>query len=421
MIIGFLFLFNRTFKLKMRLIDLIRSPKIQSFIEAHHQDDPNELLLKFKNIFDAPVSVIVDQIVGRRKAKEKLPTWYNHNQIIYPPSLNIEQSSSEKAALYKIIILKQSLGTDINTKTLLDLTGGFGVDSYFFSQVFKEIHFVEPNEVLLEVARHNHKQLGATNISYYNSTAAEFLDSLTNKKRFDLIYIDPSRRSKNNMKVFSWHQCEPDVVTLQDKIGHIGDNLFVKSSPLLDIDIALKELQYVKKVSVISIHNECKELLFYCENNFNSEPVVEAINLTDGVESFLFKISEERKAEVTYSDPLKFIYEPNASILKSGAFRTIAAVFNVHKIHANTHLYTSDRFIENFPGRIFQTESFVKSDPKIIRNFFPAGKGNVVTRNYPLTVEGLRKKINLKEGGDKFLIGCSGVKKKFLIVATKIR
>jgi hypothetical protein len=189
----------------------------------------------------------------------------------------------------------------------------------------------------------------------------------------------------------------------------------------LDIDIALKELQYVKKVSIISIHNECKELLFYCENNFNSEPVVEAINLTDGVESFLFKISEERKAEVTYSDPLKFIYEPNASILKSGAFRTIAAVFNVHKIHANTHLYTSDRFIENFPGRIFQTESFVKSDPKIIRNFFPAGKGNVVTRNYPLTVEGLRKKINLKEGGDKFLIGCSGVKKKFLIVATKIR
>ncbi len=148
---------------------------------------------------------------------------------------------------------------------------------------------------------------------------------------------------------------------------------------------------------------------------------MEAVNLEGGVESLSFKFSEERNAEVTYSDPLRFIYEPNASILKGGAFRTTAAAFNLHKIHPNTHLYTSDRLVENFPGRIFEILSFVKSDPKAMLNLFPAGKANVFTRNYPLTVEALRKKVKLKEGGEKFLIGCSGVKKKFLIVATKVR
>jgi hypothetical protein len=402
------------------LIHLICSPGIQSFIEEHHQDDPNELLLKYKSILDVPTSIIVDQIVGRRKAKEKLPTWYNHEQIIYPPSLNIEQSSSEKAALHKVVELKKSFSTDLQTKILLDLTGGFGVDSYFFSHSFKEIHFVEPNKELLEIVKHNYRNLQATNIYYYHTTAEEFLNS-PNTKMFDLIYIDPSRRIKDNLKVFSLHQCEPDIVTLQDKIWKIGDKVLVKSSPLLDIDIALKELYYVKKISVLSLYNDCKELLFYCEKNFYSEPIIEAINLTDREESILFRISGERNAEVTYSDPLKFVYEPNASLLKSGAFKTIAATFHVHKMHTNTHLYTSDMFIENFPGRIFQTESLVKSDPKIIFNFFPAGKGNVITRNYPLTVEALRKKIKLKEGGDKFLIACSGAKKKFLIVASKIK
>lgn len=402
------------------MIHSLLSDEIQSFIEEHHQDDTNQLLLKYKTVFNIPISIVVDQVIGRKKAKEKLPTWFNHKKIIYPPSLNIEQSSSEQAALNKIKILRKELQDNLKNARLLDLTGGFGVDSYFFSRVFKEIHFVEPNESLLEIAKHNHHQLGATNIYYYNTTAEEFLERLSEPKSFYLIYIDPSRRSKNNQKVFSLNQCDPDITKLQFKLWEIGNALFVKSSPLLDIHVGLKELQHVKKVSITSIHNECKELLFYCDKNFELEPVIEATNLNHGDYSFTFKISEERKAEVNYGDPLKFLYEPNASLLKSGAFKIISATFNIYKLHPSTHFYTSDHIIKNFPGRIFQIESFVKLDPKVIRNFFNEGKGNIITRNYPLKVKDLRKKTGLKDGGHKFLIGFSGIKKKFLIVATKL-
>lgn len=396
------------------------SDEIQSFIEAHHQDDTNQLLLKYKTVFNIPISIVVDQVIGRKKAKEKLPTWFDHKKIIYPPSLNIEQSSSEKAALNKIQILRKELHDNLKNTKLLDLTGGFGVDSYFFSSVFKEIHFVEPNESLLEIARHNHQQLGATNIYYYNATAEQFLERLSEPKSFYLIYIDPSRRSKNNQKVFSLNQCDPDIIALQLKLWELSNALLIKSSPLLDIHVGLKELHHVKRVSITSIHNECKELLFYCDKNFELEPVIEAINLNHEDYSFTFKISEERKAEVKYSDPLKFLYEPNASLLKSGAFKIISATFNIYKLHPSTHYYTSDHEIKNFPGRIFQIESFVNLDRKVIRNFFKEGKGNIITRNYPLKITDLRKKTGLKDGGDKFLIGCSGIKKKFLMVATKL-
>ncbi len=390
------------------------------FIEEHQQDDPNDLRLKYRTIFDVPANIVVDQILGRKKTKEKLPTWCNAKRVVYPPSLNLEQSSSERTALQKLKLFKEVANFDLGRARLVDLTGGFGVDSFFFSQVVKEVRFVEPNDNLLEIAKHNHHVLGATNLNYYNSTAEKFLDSLSSTMKFEMFYVDPSRRSKAGQKVFSLGQCEPDLIRLQPKIWQFTDNLLIKTSPLLDIKLGLKELRNVKKVHVISVHNECKEVLFYCEKNFMSEPSIAAINLNDDEHSFSFSFSDEEKAEVQYDDPRAYLYEPNASILKAGAFKSICARFGVYKLHPNTHIYTSDRPVHNFPGKVFQVEAFVKSSAKELMNFFESSRANILTRNYPLSVDALRKKTRLKEGGKKFLIGCSGVGRKFLIVANKL-
>ncbi len=396
----------------------LHSPKIQIFIEEHKLDDPIGLLLKYKIVDDVPISIIVDQIKGRKKAKEKLPTWYKNAQTIFPPSINMEQSSSEKTAHYKAEIITNVLENERAINRMLDLTGGFGVDSFFLSKLFTEVYFVEPDKNLIEIAIHNHHQLGSDNFYYFNTSAEEFLISST--MSFDFIYLDPSRRSKGNQKVFSLAQCEPNVVLLQDSIWKITESFLIKTSPLLDIQQGLKELKCVKRVYVISFQNECKELLFLCQKNFDSEPIIEAIDIADREKSLAFLFSAERDTEVNYSDPLKYLYEPNASILKSGAFKTVGSLFKVPKIHPNTHLYTSDKFLENFPGRTFEIESLVKDDSKILRGFFPDRKANVISRNYSASVDELRKKTKLTDGGEKFLIAFSGVKKKFLAVAKKL-
>jgi 16S rRNA G966 N2-methylase RsmD len=400
------------------LILKLLTSKIQTFIEEHKLDDLNGLLLKYKTVDDVPISIIVDQIKGRKKAKEKLPTWYNKAQIIFPPSINMEQSSSEQTAHYKAEVITNVLEKERGLNRMLDLTGGFGVDSFFLSKLFNEAYFVEPDKNLIEIAIHNHNQLGSDNFYYLNTSAEEFLTSST--MGFDFIYLDPSRRSKGNQKIFSLNQCEPNVVLLQERIWKITESFLIKTSPLLDIQQGLKELKYVKRVFVISLQNECKELLFLCQRNFDSEPIIEAIDIADRSKSLAFLFSTERNTEVKYSDPLKYLYEPNASILKSGAFKTIASLFNVPKIHPNTHLYTSDIFLKNFPGRIFEIESVVKDDPKILKRFFPNGKANVTTRNYSASVDELRKKTRLTAGGDKFLIAFSGMTRNFLAVATKL-
>lgn len=397
------------------------SAEIQSFIREHELDDPGMLLLRHKNIFGLPAAMVVDQIIGRKKSKEKLPYWYSNANILYPPAVNIAQSSSERAARYKVQMLARAWSADLKSKSLLDLTTGFGVDSYFFSRAFNSVQCIDPNVNLIEITKHNHTQLGATNISYHSTSAEDYLQSLQKGEQFDLIYLDPSRRTKNDQKVFSFKHCAPNVLELQDQIWNASERLLVKASPLLDIDRGLSELSYVKRIVVFSLFNECKELLFYCEKSFKGEAVIEAINVGNTEYAFSFFKSQERKAIVSFSDPKDFLYEPNASILKGGAFKTVASAFDLMKLHPNTHLYTSNKYLDDFPGRIFRVHAQIKIDSKTIASYFPSGRASMVTRNYPLSVDALRKKTKLKDGGDNFLIGCSGVNKKFLIVASVLQ
>ncbi len=397
------------------MIDQLLQKNVQDFIEQHAQDDEQQLLLKRKEIFNVPASLIAWQISGKRKAKTKLPLYYNTKNILYPPGINLEQSSSQQTAEFKAAILAEQLPSK---SLLIDLTGGFGIDSLFFSKVFRSVQYIEPNSELIEYAKHNHETLGANNIQYNNTTAEKFFN--TQKEKANCVFIDPSRRAATQ-KVVKLSDCEPDVTKLLPEIFSITSFLLIKTSPLLDIQQGLKELQFVKSVYVVSVENECKELLFLCEKDFSGEPTIHAANLSKVQENFSFTVTEEKNSTPEFFYPLTYLYEPNTSILKAGAFKTVAVKFSLKKLHPSTHLYTSDKLVENFPGRIFKIKQILKSDPRAVAGLFPSEKANVITRNYPLSPEALKKKLKLKDGGEDYLIGCSGEKEKLLIAAERLK
>lgn len=399
------------------MIEELLTAEVQDFIYRHEKDDEQALLLKHKSIHGTPTREVIQQIVGRRKAKEKFPELYGTKRIIYPPKANIEQSSSELTAWYKTKMIKSVTPGTYNRA--VDLTGGFGVDTLYLSKIYREVDYIDPNETLVAIASHNHKVLNQKNICYHASSAESFLSS-TNES-VDLMYIDPSRRKVSNQRVFLFKDCEPNVPEIIDDIFNRTTHLLVKASPLLDLQKGISELKFVKHVSVISVNNECKELLFFCVKDFLEEPVIDAVDLGKQDLSFSFRMSEERIQEISIGEPLAYLYEANTSILKGGAFKSIANKFGLKKIHTNTHLYTSDQIIHTFPGRVFEVESFAKPTKKSLISFFPEMKANILLRNYPLTVEELKRKSGIKEGGEKYLIGFTGQKEKLLAVCKRIR
>lgn len=391
-------------------IKKIAEVALQEFIFEHEKDDEDKLVLKHKEILGVPTAWVASQIKARKRSAYKIPSYYKTKGIVYPPSINLEQSSSEATARFKASIVSKWITSN---KKFCDLTGGFGVDSFFLSSLFPYCDFSEPQKDLLDIAHQNHRLLGAINIHYHNNDAVEFL--AVSGKHYDLIYIDPSRRTEAQKKVVRFTNCVPDVTDLKEELYRHTDRMMTKASPLLDIQQGIKDLLHVSRVLVVSVDNECKELLFLCDHGFDGEPVIECYNIDNNFDQrripagFEFKFAEERTTSIHFSDPKKFIYEPNASILKGGAFKSIAAAYNIHKIAASTHLYTSDELINDFPGRIFRVTDKARPD-----------KANIITRNYPMSVEEIKKKTGVKDGGDLYLLYFSGVKRKFSIVADRL-
>lgn len=393
---------------------------IGKFILEHEQDDEKELLLKSRTILGFPSGWVADQLVGRRKAKTKLPLWYAHEEVEYPHEVNLEQCSSERTARFKAAMLKDELKS---FGRAADLTAGFGVDSFYFGQIFDHVDCVEPDATLGAIAQHNHTVLGKNpGLAYHHCLAEEFLAAFG--QDFDFVYVDPSRRSKTNRKVFKFKDCLPDVTRLVPAIFEMARVILIKSSPLIDLQAGQKELKNVARIFVVAVENECKEVLFLCKRDYEEEPGIVAINLQNDYGSpeqrLLFHASDEATANAEFSVPLDFLYEPNAAILKAGAFKLVAVKFGVKKIGVNTHLYTSRDRVRDFPGRTFRVRAIVKPEPKIIREFFPEGKANVFCRNFPQRPEELKKKLRLKDGGDRFLIAFSGLREKFVVVADRV-
>ncbi|MDF1673082.1 MAG: class I SAM-dependent methyltransferase [Vicingaceae bacterium] len=382
--------------------------KEQEFIKLHLNKKVSEIALLLSKRSDLDKDYIINQINGLQKAKNKLPEFYKNTDIIYPATISIEQCSSEQTATYKSKI--------INGKSLVDLTGGFGIDSFYFSKNFKEVTYLEPNTTLFNTVSDNFKTLQANNITPINKTAEDFLNS--NTQKFDIGYIDPSRRNENQ-KVFMLADCIPNIVELQGEIFKIAPQIIVKTSPILDIKQSIKELKTVSEIWIVSVNNECKEVLFLLRKNSTSEIKINTVNLGNQNQDFSFTFNEEEVANVEHSDLLNYLYEPNVSILKAGAFKSICFKYGVKKIAPNTHLYTSEHIVKDFPGRTFKIEQVLSYQPKTFKKL-GLKHANVSCRNFKDSVEQVKKKLNLKDGGDIYLFATTNnLGKPILILNSK--
>jgi hypothetical protein len=385
---------------------------VQAFLQAQAKSDPTALMLQAARNPQWPMAEIVQQLQSRQKAENKLPTWLETKGVVFPAPLSVEQSSSEKTAAFKASLAEGKL--------LIDLTGGFGVDTYYFSKRFGQVMYVERNGELQELVSHNYTALKANNIKTINSEAGEFLNSF--EKKADWIYLDPARRDAAQQKTVQLEDCEPDITRMLDLLFSKTSNILLKASPMLDIEGALRQLPYVKGVWIVSVDNECKEVLFSIAAGHKEEPELVAVNLTkqEMPQLFRFVKSQELAAAPKLSQPLRYLYEPNASIMKAGAYRSVALRYKLYKLHANSHLYTSEELINDFPGRVFAIEAVAALDKKKLKAFLPENKANISVRNFPLTVAEIRKKTGIKEGGNIYLLATTDMQGKAIVLITSI-
>ena len=303
------------------------NPEIQKFITSNLDANSTQLALQKNPFPNVDWKQIINQIVGKQKAKDKLPSWYLAENILYPSKISLEQTSSEKTANYKASL--------VSGKHLIDLTGGFGVDDFYFSKKVKQITHCEINEKLSQIVAHNFSQLNVTNCDFMLGDSTPILKDLN--QEFDWIYIDPSRRNDAKGKVFMLKDCAPNVPELMDYYFNYSDNIMVKTAPILDITAGLSELKNVKEIHIVAVDNEVKELLWIIEKNYRNEITLKAINLLKNSTEIFETTFPEKESLVTFSLPKKYLYEPNSAIMKSGAFNTVASQYSLDKLHPNSH------------------------------------------------------------------------------------
>jgi len=363
------------------------SAEIQEYITSNINADVSKLALQKNKFAITDWTAILGQITAKQKAKTKLPTWFYTHNIYYPSKISIEQTSSEKTAEYKSQL--------VSGKSLIDLTGGFGVDDFYFSKKVNQVTHCEINHELSEIVKHNLEQLGVTNVECHTGDSSEILVTLNQK--FNWIYIDPSRRNDAKGKVFMLQDCLPNVPGLLDFYFEFSDNIMVKTAPILDISAGLSELRNVKTVHIVALENEVKELLWVLEKNYTKSIQIVTYNLIkDSTQEFTFELGNTTVS--SYSLPKKYLYEPNAAIMKSGGFDEVTSQYEIEKLNKHSHLYTSDILI-NFPGRVFEIENSFEYNKPNMKSFLENKKANITTRNFPETVENIRKKWKIKEGG----------------------
>ncbi len=342
---------------------------------------------------------LVEQLIARNKCRTKLPTWYKTPKIYYPNKVSLEQTSSEITARYKAEIA--------HGNSLADLTGGFGVDSFFLSTKFDAVVHCEINKRLSEIARYNFDVLRCDNVRCETKDGIAFLKS--SEKQFDWIYIDPSRRDDRKGKVFRLEDCTPNVPEHLDLLLQKTNNILIKTSPLLDITAGIDAFCHVKEIHVVAVDNEVKELLWILEKEYAETITIKTINFKKTTtQQFIFNYSDENSAISRYAVPGTYLYEPNAAIMKSGAFKTVGNFYKLAKLQEHTHLYTSDEPIE-FPGRRFRITGVFSYKGDEFRKL-DIRKANITTRNFKDSVANLRKKFKILEGGDTYLFFCSTLK-----------
>lgn len=382
---------------------------IQEFIDENLTSDTTKLALKKNPFPEVNYTDILHQIASKKKAKDKLSTWFSACNIIYPEKISIEQTSSEISAKYKA-----SLISGIN---LMDCTGGFGIDDYYFAHRFKNVIHCEINTNLSKIVQHNFKQLQIDTITCLAGDSSDIIKNIN--QQFDCIYIDPSRRSDAKGKVFLLADCLPNVVYLQEFYYEFTSKILIKTAPILDIQAGLIELKNVAEIHIVAVDNEVKEVLWLIQKDFFESPLIYAVNIEKEI-PFCTKIELTKEYRATFSLPKKYLYEPNASLMKSGGFEAISELFEVNKLHQHSHLYTSDE-IKDFQGRRFEIIQEIAFQKNELKNYIENQKMNVSTRNFPLKPEEIKKKYKIRDGGTLFAFFTTNLKnEKIVLLCTKI-
>ena len=424
----------------------------QDFIRQHQDDDVRQLAFLGSKYPEVDMPFALDQIRGRKMARVKLPRWASLEGIIYPPHISMEQCSSESTALYKAELAARLLGLPASSFSeeieFVDLTGGFGVDfSYIAARLGVKSMYVERQAHLCEAAKENFGRLGLKNAIVKNGDGIEVLHSFLPKKddaastddslgiTYDqplsllktklglkLIFIDPARRDDAGNKVVSLKDCTPDVTVLQEEMLSKADYVIIKLSPMLDWHRAISELSHVREAHIISVNNECKELLLVLSaRNMGENLRIYCIN---DVQSFVCDELDMESSSVKIApstlEEMQYLYEPNASLMKAGCFGVLSGRYDARMLSKNSHLFVSREPIAAFPGRSFRiiaVSSFNKKELK--RHLSGITKANIATRNFPLSVAELRKRLKLKDGGETYIFATTLSDESHVLVITE--
>lgn len=380
----------------------------KQFIRENLNADVPTLALK-KAPVGTDFSLALRQIEARQLLKKKVPSWSANEELLFPPHLSIEQCSSEASAKYKASLMQG--------QSFADLTGGLGVDTYFISQHFQQADYVERQVELCDLARHNFAVLGSQ-VEIWNEAAEDFLKHCGTK---DYFFIDPARRDAYGRKTVSIGDCTPDVVAIQDLLLEKASRVMVKLSPMLDVTKALGELHHVREVHVVAVANECKELDFVMERGYEGEVQRVCVNLLTKQPNVRFALEEEKNATAVLAETvMRYLYEPNPAVMKAGCYKLLAEQFGISKLHKNSNLFTSDAFVADFPGRIFEVESFAPFNKKVKQTLLSdVDNASIAVRNFPLTVAELRKALKIGDGDGIYLFATTLKGEKRVVIRTK--
>ena len=393
------------------------------------------LALQAHNYPDIDMPFLLNQLTGWLKARTKLPSWAAQEDIIYPPHLSMEQCSSEQTALYKANLLKELSGSHATSSStrFVDLTGGFGVDFSFIARNFTHATYVERQEQLCKVAQHNFKVLGLKHAKVVNTDGTEYLHQM---HPVNVIFLDPARRNEQGGKTVLIEDCSPDVLTIEKELLKKADTIVLKLSPMLDWHRAVNELNVignvVREVHILSVRNECKELLIVLQKEepqsdttAASTPKLRIVCMNDNeVVSYYEEDTAGILPSILSTPPTagQYLYEPNASLMKAGCFALISRRYEVSALSVNSHLFVSNSLIEHFPGRSFRLVAVSSFNKKELRHTLSAiKKANLAVRNFPMSVAELRKKLKIKEGGTDYLFATTDANNNhLLLICTKV-
>lgn len=385
-------------------------PEVQKFITENLTTDLAKLVFKGSPFPEITATELATQISGKRTAQKKLPSWFLTENILFPPKLNLEQTSSEITAEYKASL--------VSGKRLADLTGGFGIDSFFFSKTVEKVFYNELNAALAEIAAHNFKTLATKKIHVNVGDGLAFIQSEI--KKFDWIFLDPARRDDHGGKVFRLADCTPNVVENLPLLFDKANAILIKTSPLLDLKLGIEELQQVTEIHIVAVENEVKELLWILKKEACSKKISIITKNFSKKENQYFETTFNETQIPPYGLPKKYLYEPNAAIMKSQLFGKLASNFQLKKLHQNSHLFTSEENI-NFPGRKFKITEIMNVANSSLKKKFKGKKANISIRNFPQSVDSIRKKYKIKDGGTDYLFFTTNLEEqKIVLVCQKV-